>query len=88
MRYHAVAAAAGSGRATIALAYEPKVASLASELALPVVAVDDPDLAVRLRSMVGDASSDPGGAVADGAALGELRVRATSALAAALGDWT
>lgn len=87
MRYHAVAAAAQHGRATIALSYEPKVTSLATELGLPVVAVDDPDLAGRLRSMVAAASSDPTTATARTEAIDDLRARADAALAAALGDW-
>ena len=42
MRYHAVIAASLVRRPTIALAYEPKVASLAAELGIPMVAVDQP----------------------------------------------
>ena len=47
MRYHCVAAGALCGRPVLALAYEPKVTSLASELGLGRLDVDDPDLTAR-----------------------------------------
>jgi polysaccharide pyruvyl transferase CsaB len=49
MRYHCVAAGVAAGRPVLALAYEPKVRSLATELGLGRLDVDDPDLAPRLR---------------------------------------
>jgi polysaccharide pyruvyl transferase CsaB len=52
MRYHAVAAAALAGCPTIALAYEPKVASLAADLGLVTFDVSDPELGTRLREAV------------------------------------
>lgn len=87
MRYHAVAAAAQADRPTIALAYEPKVRSLAADLRLPTVDVGDPDLAARLAGLVIAARQQPDGARPDQAALGDLRGRAERALEAALGAW-
>ncbi len=48
MRYHALAAAIVAGRPCIALVYEPKVAALAAEVAIPGISVDAPDLAEQL----------------------------------------
>jgi len=45
MRYHALVAAGVTGKPVVALAYEPKVASLAVELGCPLFSVDDPLLA-------------------------------------------
>lgn len=85
MRYHAVAAAAGSGRPTIALAYEPKVRALAGELGLPTVLVDDPAFAARLADLVAAELAAPGTSCADPEALADLRERAALALDLALG---
>jgi polysaccharide pyruvyl transferase WcaK-like protein len=85
MRYHAVAAAAQAGRPTIALAYEPKVRSLAADLGLPIVDVHDPDLAGQLRSAVATAVEDPSSARPDHASVARLQGRAAAAMAAAFG---
>lgn len=84
MRYHAVAAAAMAGRPTVAIAYEPKVAGLAADLGIPVIAVDAADLGERLAGYCAAASggSLPGGP--DPAAVDRLRQRAWSGLRAAL----
>jgi polysaccharide pyruvyl transferase WcaK-like protein len=52
MRYHAVAAAALSGRPTIALAYEPKVAELGRALGIPTLDVAGEGLAADLVAAV------------------------------------
>lgn len=85
MRYHAVAAAAQAGRPVIALAYEPKVRSLAADLHLPSVDVDDPELARRLASCIESERQSPGTSTADAGALEALRDRAEVALDLALG---
>lgn len=85
MRYHAVAAAAQAGRPTIALAYEPKVRSLAADLGLPSLDVDDPLLRSRLGELVARELADPGTSVADAAAIAALRDRAWLAIHQALG---
>jgi polysaccharide pyruvyl transferase CsaB len=85
MRYHAVAAAASLGLPTIALAYEPKVASLASELGLPGLPVDDPGLGATLAERVAKAADRPTSAAPDPEALAALRARAWLALRRALG---
>lgn len=84
MRYHAVAAAALAGRPVIAIAYEPKVASLAADLAIPAVAVDDPALAANLGSVVAAAVEGRTLPVADPDAVAALRERAWTALRAVL----
>lgn len=53
MRYHAVAAAALTGRATIALAYEPKVAELGTTLGIPTLDVAGEGLETELVAAVG-----------------------------------
>jgi polysaccharide pyruvyl transferase CsaB len=89
MRYHCVAAGAVAGRPVVALAYEPKVASLAAELGLGTLDVADPDLAVRLsESLSAHLEGRPGGAgtpaVASAAALADLRDRGRRAMERAL----
>lgn len=80
MRYHALVAAALAGRPAIALPYEPKVRSLATELGVPMVEVDDPHLASRVLELV-----DAGGArVPDPGAVAALRDRAHLGLREAL----
>lgn len=86
MRYHAVAAAALAGRPTIAIAYEPKVASLASDLSIPAIAVDDPDLGTGLAALTAAAVTGDAPPAGDATALDALRQRAWSALRAALLD--
>jgi polysaccharide pyruvyl transferase WcaK-like protein len=85
MRYHALAAAAIAGRPAVALAYEPKVAALAAELAVPALSVDDPVLARRLVGAVRAAAGEPGAVrAADPGRLAVLRDRAEAALGLAL----
>ncbi len=85
MRYHAVVAAAVAGRPIVAMAYEPKVRALASELGLPIVDVEELDLASRLTVAVEAAIADPAAARPDAAALAALRDRSRLALRLALG---
>jgi polysaccharide pyruvyl transferase CsaB len=87
MRYHAVAAAAMAGRPIVALAYEPKVKALATELGVPTVDVDLPDaeLAATIRIAVDRALADPDSARPDPVALAALRDRSALALRLALG---
>ncbi len=84
MRYHAVVAASLQGRPVIALAYEPKVVSLATELRIPIVRVEDPYVGATLQRLVrgwldGETSCAP-----DPEAIVQLRHRAWRALARAL----
>ena len=82
MRYHALAAAAIMGRPVIALPYEPKVRSLATELGVPMVEVDDPQLADRLVELLG---ADPADLLPRPGVVEDLRDRADRALSLALG---
>lgn len=84
MRYHCLAAAALAGRPTIALAYEPKVASLGTRIGVPVLDVDASDLAEQLRTRAEQASADPGTFTPDGATVVELREAARRIVARAL----
>lgn len=59
MRYHAIACAAMVGAPVVAVAYEPKVSSLARALGLPELHVDDPDLGTRLTERTRAALADP-----------------------------
>jgi polysaccharide pyruvyl transferase CsaB len=89
MRYHAVAAAALADRRTIALAYESKVQSLAEDLGLHVVAVDDPELAAWLGATVARLAALPAGDTAGRPATGSVAAlsdRAWRGLAVALRD--
>jgi polysaccharide pyruvyl transferase WcaK-like protein len=52
MRYHGLAAAAVAGSPVVALPYEPKVQSLATELEVSAVPVDAPDLAGRVLTLL------------------------------------
>ncbi len=74
MRYHAVLLAASQRCPTVAIAYEPKVAALARQLGIPWVAVDDPELPLRLGENV--ASALHGRAAPDVARLKNLRDQA------------
>lgn len=85
MRYHAVAAAAQAGRPTIALAYEPKVRALATELAIPTIDVDDPMLAASLRPAVDRELAAPGTSRPDADAVTRLRDRAAESMRRVLG---
>ncbi|HEX8122369.1 MAG TPA: polysaccharide pyruvyl transferase family protein [Solirubrobacteraceae bacterium] len=80
MRYHAVAAASVAGRPVIALPYEPKVRSLATEVDVPMVEVDDPRLTERILELV-DAD---GARVPDRGTIASLRERAMRAVQEAL----
>lgn len=84
MRYHAVAAAAIQGRPVIALAYEPKVRSLAAELGIPAIEVDGPDIGDELRAVVDAVLEGRLDALPDPAAVASLRVRARLAVRLAL----
>ena len=84
MRYHAVIAASLVGRPTIALAYEPKVASLAAELGIPIVAVDEPDTAEQLRAVIRAYLDGQSEYLPDEDAIEALRARSRFALDAAL----
>ena len=86
MRYHAVAAAALAGRPTVAIAYEPKVASLAADLAVQAIAVDDPELGSTLAAMTTAAAAGRLPAPPDEAAIQALRDRSWAAIRAALLD--
>jgi polysaccharide pyruvyl transferase CsaB len=86
MRYHAVAAAALAGRPVVAIAYEPKVASLAADLGIPVIDVAAADLGERLAAVLSAGLADPATMLADPAAVDALRQRAWSALRSALLD--
>jgi len=86
MRYHAVAAAALAGRPTVAIAYEPKVASLAADLAIPAIGVDDPRLGPTLAAITTDAADGRLPAPPDETAIQALRDRSWAALRAALLD--
>ena len=86
MRYHAVAAAALAGRPTVAIAYEPKVASLAADLAIPAIGVDDPRLGPTLAAITAEAADGRLPAPPDEAAIQALRDRSWAALRAALLD--
>lgn len=80
MRYHALAAASLAARQVIALPYEPKVRSLATEVDVPMVEVDDPALAARVLALV-----DAGAArIPDPATVAGLQRRALQALDEAL----
>lgn len=80
MRYHAVAAAALVGRPVVAIAYEPKVASLAADLAIPTVSVDDAARGQQLREIVAAVAGGGPRPVADQDAIDSLRERAWSTL--------
>lgn len=80
MRYHALVAASLAGRPAIALPYEPKVRSLATEVGVPMVEVDDPRLASRVLELI-----ESGGArVPDPGAVAALEHRAHLAVREAL----
>ena len=84
MRYHCLAAAALAGRPTIALAYEPKVASLAARIAVPTVDVQAPDLAAQVQALVRVATDDPPRLLPDATVVAELRTDARRILRHAL----
>jgi polysaccharide pyruvyl transferase CsaB len=86
MRYHAVAAAALGERPAIALAYEPKVASLAADLGLVSLDVARPDLRGRLREAIAAtiAGRDTAARPAAPERVAALRARAERSLALAL----
>ncbi len=84
MRYHAVIAASLVRRPTIALAYEPKVASLAAELGIPMVAVDQPRTAEQLRAIIRAFLDGRSGCLPDEEAIDALRTRSRFALDQAL----
>jgi polysaccharide pyruvyl transferase WcaK-like protein len=84
MRYHCLAAAALAGRPTIALAYEPKVTSLGTRIGVPVLDVDAPDLADRLRAHAERTSGDRDAFIPDAATVVELHVAARRIVARAL----
>jgi polysaccharide pyruvyl transferase WcaK-like protein len=85
MRYHALAAAAMVGRPVIALAYEPKVESLAESLGLLRVSVDDPDIVERLPPLVRDALDRPQSTQAPEGRLTALHAASVQAIKRALG---
>lgn len=84
MRYHALAAAAITGRPVVAIAYEPKVAALAADLGVPTIAVDDPALGSTLAAVGAGAVGGQLPTPPDRAAVAALRQRAWSALRSAL----
>ena len=86
MRYHAIAAAALAERPIVAIAYEPKVASLAADLGIRAIAVDAPDLGASLAEHARAAVAGTPPTRPDPAALADLRQRAWSALRSALLD--
>jgi polysaccharide pyruvyl transferase WcaK-like protein len=85
MRYHALAAAAMLGRPVIALAYEPKVESLAESLGLFRVSVDSPDIVERLPQLVRDALDRPDATQAPESMLAALHDASVQAIRRALG---
>ncbi|HEV3000732.1 MAG TPA: polysaccharide pyruvyl transferase family protein [Solirubrobacteraceae bacterium] len=79
MRYHALVAAALARRPAVAIAYEPKVRSLAEELGVPIVEPDDHELARRVAEEL-----EAGPPAPDEATVDRLRRRAEAGLRAAL----
>ena len=85
MRYHALAAAAMVGRPAVAVAYEPKVESLANSLGLFRVSVDSPDIVERLPLLVRDALDRPHATQAPESNLAALHAASVGAIRRALG---
>jgi polysaccharide pyruvyl transferase CsaB len=84
MRYHALAAAVLRGRPAIAVAYEPKVRSLADEVGVTLVDVDDARIHDSLRDAVARAMRDPGSTRPAADRVAGLQERAQMATRAAL----
>ncbi len=85
MGYHAVAAAALSGQRVVALPYEPKGISLAKDLGLPSVDVDDPEFSEKLRELLERCVRDAEFAVVDYERVTALADRSWRGLRLALG---
>ena len=86
MRYHALAAAVMSRRPTIALPYEPKVASLAEACRVSGIMPGEEGSGERFAALLRNAMRDPSSALPDPESVDHLRRRATVGLRMVLED--